>query len=99
MDEQEDPLEKSSWTKLESNPLFVSNPTGNAFGPGHNSFFKSLDNQEDWVFYHANPQAGLGCADQRSARMQKISWDAEGFPVLGIPEPLNKDLKKPGGEY
>lgn len=99
MNANEDPLQKSSWSRFENNPLFVSNTTGNAFGPGHNSFFKSLDDSEDWILYHANPQSGLGCGNERSARMQKISWDEEGFPVLGTPEALSKDLKKPGGEY
>lgn len=99
MEQGKDPLQTDSWQRLENNPLFTSNPSGNTFGPGHNSFFKSLDGEEDWIFYHANPRSDLGCADDRSARIQKIAWDSEGFPLLGIPAPLATDLEKPGGEF
>jgi GH43 family beta-xylosidase len=98
MDLNSDPMKESSWNRLATNPLFQTNVTGNAFGPGHNSFFKSLNNDEDWILYHANPQAGQGCGGSRSMRMQKITWDANNVPILGVPEPLNKDLKKPSGE-
>lgn len=98
LDSNQDPMDASLWKRLDENPLFVTNNTGNAFGPGHNSFFKSLDGNEDWILYHANPQPGQGCGNNRSIRMQQISWDADGFPVLGTPEPLNKDLIKPDGE-
>ncbi|PJB19320.1 MAG: glycosyl hydrolase family 43, partial [Flavobacteriaceae bacterium CG_4_9_14_3_um_filter_33_16] len=84
--------------RLASNPLFVTNNTGNAFGPGHNSFFKSLNEDEDWILYHANPQSGLGCGGARSMRMQKMNWSSDGLPVLGNSEPLSKALNKPSGE-
>lgn len=98
MDSTSNPMELASWQRLGNNPLFTSNITGNAFGPGHNSFFKSLDGNQDWILYHANPQPGQGCGANRSMRMQQISWDSNGFPVLGIPESLNKDIVKPSGE-
>lgn len=98
MDVNSDPMNENSWMRLVTNPLFVTNISGNAFGPGHNSFFKSLNNDEDWILYHANPQPGQSCGGNRSMRMQKIDWDNNGLPILGIPEPLNKDLEKPSGE-
>jgi len=98
MESISDPININSWKRLDANPLFVSNSAGNAFGPGHNSFFKSLDGNEDWILYHANPQPAQGCGDNRSIRMQKISWDSNGLPVLGMPESLNKNIVKPGGE-
>lgn len=98
MDESKNPLDKNSWTRGKNNPLFVSNTVGNAFGPGHNSFFKSLNGKEDWVIYHANPQTGQGCGENRSTRMQQFKWDNNGFPIFGIPEQLNKELNIPGGE-
>ncbi|MNY80450.1 Glycosyl hydrolases family 43 [compost metagenome] len=55
------------------------------YAPGHNSFFKSPDGKEDWILYHANSNPGEGCGNKRSPRMQKIDWDANGFPVLGEP--------------
>ncbi len=92
------PLELDSWERMETNPLFTTNNTGNAFGPGHNSFFKSLNGDEDWILYHANPQPGQGCGGNRTMRMQKFKWDSNNFPVFGIPEGLHKDLIKPSGE-
>ncbi len=93
-----DILNPDAWKRSEQNPLFVSNTSGNAFGPGHNSFFTSVNGEEHWILYHANANAGDGCGDKRSIRMQKISWDAAGFPVLGTPEALDKELEKPAGE-
>jgi GH43 family beta-xylosidase len=98
MESTANPLELDSWERMETNPLFTTNNTGNAFGPGHNSFFKSLNNDEDWILYHANPQPGQGCGGNRTMRMQKFTWDSNNFPIFGTPEPLNKDLKKPSGE-
>ncbi len=98
MDDSSDPLNPDSWQRYTNNPVFTSNISGNAYGPGHNSFFKSLNNDEDWILYHANPQPGQGCAGSRSLRMQEMTWDNNGFPILGTPEPLNKNLDKPSGE-
>ena len=94
----DDPLLADSWTRLEENPLFVSNAAARAYGPGHNSFFTSPDGTEDWILYHANAQPGQGCGDQRSMRMQPFSWSAEGLPVLGEPAALGQALPVPSGE-
>lgn len=93
-----DLLNPNNWTKFSENPVFSTNVASNAFGPGHNSFFKSLDGKEDWILYHANAQSNQGCADKRSMRMQKITWSSEGIPIFGDPKPLNKLLDKPSGE-
>ena len=98
MESSSNPMDANAWQKSANNPLFVSNTSGNAFGPGHNSFFKSKGGNEDWILYHANPNSGQGCGGNRSMRMQQISWDNNDFPVLGIPEPTGKKLNKPEGE-
>ncbi|WP_421871517.1 family 43 glycosylhydrolase [Marinoscillum sp.] len=92
-----DLMDPASWKKSEE-PVFTQNPAGNAFGPGHNSFFKSKDGAEDWIIYHANPQAGQGCGGDRSIRIQSFTWDLNGNPLFGEPKPLNEPLKKPSGE-
>lgn len=92
------PLEATSWERMDTNPLFTTSSSSNAYGPGHNSFFTSLSGDQDWILYHANPQPAQGCGDNRSMRMQKFNWTNNGFPVLGDPEPINKALKKPRGE-
>lgn len=96
-DEEADLLDPSSWTKR-SGPVMVTKPSANAFGPGHNSFFKSPDGSEDWILYHANPQAGQGCGGYRSVRMQPFSWTADGLPVIGDPVALGVELPVPSGE-
>jgi GH43 family beta-xylosidase len=79
-----DPLNPTSWTKSKE-PVFVKNPQGKAFGPGHNGFFKSPDGTEDWIIYHANPSSGQGCNNNRSVRMQKFTWKEDGSPDFGSP--------------
>ncbi|MEQ8471789.1 MAG: glycoside hydrolase family 43 protein [Marinoscillum sp.] len=93
-----DLMDPNSWTK-EPSPVFEKNTDGNAFGPGHNGFFKSVDGSEDWIIYHANPYAGQGCGGERSIRIQPFTWDEKGYPDFGTPHPLFKKLTKPSGEY
>ncbi len=91
-------MNPDSWTKTED-PVFSQNTTGNAYGPGHNSFFTSKDGTEDWIIYHANPQPGQGCGGNRSIRIQPFNWDENGNPDFGVPHPLYEKLTKPSGEY
>ena len=90
-------LDPASWTKS-TLPVFTKNITGHAFGPGHNGFFKSIDGKEDWIIYHANPEAGQDCRDQRSIRIQKFNWKSDGSPDFGLPIPLSDSLTRPSGE-
>lgn len=90
-------LEPASWRKLPQ-PQFTRNDDGGAFGPGHNSFFKSPDGREDWFIYHANPSAGLGCGELRSPRVQRLTWGDDGLPEFGRPAPLDKPLPLPSGD-
>ncbi|MHA4842581.1 glycoside hydrolase family 43 protein [Flavitalea antarctica] len=92
-----DPLNASDWTKSPQ-PVFIKNTSNGAYGPGHNSFFKSADGSEDWILYHANPASGLGCADMRNPRMQKFAWKADGTPDFGQPAKINTAITKPAGE-
>lgn len=92
-----DPLNAADWSKLPA-PLFTKAPGNGAFGPGHNSFFKSRDGKEDWILYHANSSAGQGCSGARNPRMQRFTWNADGTPDFGQPVPINTKIRKPGGE-
>ncbi|WCT54743.1 family 43 glycosylhydrolase [Paenibacillus kyungheensis] len=84
----------SNWTKS-ANPVFQK--TNTVFGPGHNSFVKSPDGKEDWIVYHANDGSGQGCAEQRTTRIQKISWNGD-TPVLGSPVSSATAVTRPSGE-
>ncbi|WP_116125686.1 family 43 glycosylhydrolase [Lewinella sp. IMCC34183] len=94
----DDPMLPESWSRLAQNPLFTSDAAARAYGPGHNSFFSSPDGTENWILYHANPEAGQGCGDERSMRMQPFTWSADGLPVLGDPVALGRSLPVPSGE-
>ena len=93
-----DVLNPKSWTKSPQ-PVFtqVSNAEGSVFGPGHNGFFKSPDNREDWVVYHGK-ESGEYTYRGRRARAQKFDWNADGTPNFGRPIPAGKYLKNPSGE-
>jgi GH43 family beta-xylosidase len=89
-----DPLDAKSWTKI-NHPFLNTNPSSNAFGPGHSGFFKSPNGQEDWIIYHANPAPGEGCGNSRSPRIQRFTWSMLGRPHFGKPVPLGQPRKKP----
>ncbi|MFG2043528.1 family 43 glycosylhydrolase [Dactylosporangium sp. NPDC048998] len=92
-----DPLSSSSWVKS-STPVFQRSNANGVYGPGHNGFFKSPDGTEDWMVYHANSSASGGCDMNRSTRAQKITWNADGTPNLGVPAALGTPLAVPSGE-
>ncbi|HEX8038890.1 MAG TPA: glycoside hydrolase family 43 protein [Chryseosolibacter sp.] len=87
----------SSWIKSPK-PVFEKSTSSGAYGPGHNSFFKSPDGTEDWILYHANPGPGQGCGGKRSPRMQKFTWTTDGSPNFGIPVKAGVPLEAPSGE-
>ncbi len=90
-DENADLMNPESWTKLEK-PRLTSDDLIDEYGPGHNSFVK--DENDDWIFvYHSRDEAcfngrcGYSNHDSlydpcRSARIRKVLWDKNGFPIL-----------------
>jgi GH43 family beta-xylosidase len=95
--EGSDPLNAANWTKS-GTPLFTGSASANAYGVGHNAFFKSRDGKEDWIIYHANSSAGQGCGNERNARMQKFTWAADGLPSFGEPVATGQAITVPSGE-
>jgi GH43 family beta-xylosidase len=95
-DANADLMDPAAWAKSQQ-PVFTKYPEGQAFGPGHCSFFTSPDNTEDWILYHANPQSGQGCGNKRSIRMQPFTWKADGTPDFGKPAALDVKLERPSG--
>lgn len=87
----------ASWTKSKT-PVFGPTAINGTYGVGHNSFFTTPDGKENWILYHANPQAGQGCDDRRSIRMQRFTWKPDGSPDFGKPTSLTELLKRPSGE-
>jgi GH43 family beta-xylosidase len=92
-----DPLIQTDWTKSPT-PVFSKSLNNSVFGPGHNGFFKSIDDKENWIIYHANGSTGQGCGGTRSPRIQKFTWNSDGTPNFGEPVSLAQKLIKPSGE-
>lgn len=87
-------LDPISWTKFDR-PVFQQSVENSVYAPGHNSFFKSPDGNEDWILYHANDKPGQGCGGFRSPRAQKFTWNTDGTPNFGIPVKTETELKIP----
>jgi GH43 family beta-xylosidase len=92
-----DPLLAASWNK-DPDPIFQRSDANGVYAPGHHSFFSSPDGTETWIAYHANSSASQGCGKTRTTRVQKISWNADGTPNLGVPVSTSTVLPGPSGE-
>jgi len=92
-----DPLNPADWSKS-AGPVFSSQGGNGAYAPGHNGFFVSRDGKQNWILYHANAAAGLGCGNARSPRMQPFTWNTDGTPNFGIPVKINTPMAVPSGE-
>ncbi|MFX4270764.1 family 43 glycosylhydrolase [Propionibacteriaceae bacterium Y1685] len=94
------PVSASSWSK--TGPVFAKSEDNHVFGPGHNSLFTSPDGTETWNLYHAvtsRDGSPVGsCGGDRSARIQKVTFDASGVPQLGRPANSWTHLSLPGGD-
>jgi len=92
-------LAAASWSKA-ATPVFQSNASGNAYGPGHNAFTTSPDGSEDWLIYHAYSDSTVNTCfgNQRSMRMQKFSWGSDGTPVFGQPVSSGTVTPVPAGD-
>jgi len=93
-DEDSDLLDPASWKKKPES-VFKQSIENNVYAPGHNSFFTSPDGKEYWILYHANDHPGDGCGDKRSPRMQRFTWDKDGWPVFGKPIRTDSLLQSP----
>ncbi len=90
-DERADVMDPRSWTKV-NKPVFQSNAA--VFGVGHCSFTKSPNGAEDWMAYHSKVSRTDGW--DRVVRLQKVTWNADGFPEFG--EPADGPMALPAGE-
>lgn len=75
--------------------MFKASVKNQVFAPGHNSFFKSPDEKEDWILYHANAHKGEGCGWHRSPRAQKFTWNTDGTPNFGEPVKAGVSINTP----
>jgi len=87
-----DLLDPRSWTKS-PDPVFVSDPSVERYGPGHNSFTTTADGDAVLV-YHARTYTEIDgdplLDPNRHACAQVLPFDAEGQPVWGTPLPATR---------
>lgn len=83
-------LDPSSWHKS-SEPVFRTSEKNSQYGPGHNSF--TTDGDDDVLIYHCRNYKeieGDPLDDpNRHARAKRFTYDENGLPVFGEPEPEN----------
>ncbi|MBE6551941.1 MAG: hypothetical protein E7665_07385 [Ruminococcaceae bacterium] len=87
-------LDLKNWKKS-SKPVFSAANT--VYGVGHCAFFKSPDGTETWMSFHGMPTPTSGEAG-RYMYAQKITFDEDSRPVLGVPLPRNVGIPVPSGE-
>lgn len=103
-DENADPLDLKSWTKVQY-PVLSSADFTDQVGPGHNSFtIDELGNPV--IVYHARTPndttvpgeaSDLGLNDpRRHARAKTVHWDSQGLPIFNMTaaEELRPDLER-----
>lgn len=75
----EDMNDYDSWNPTNYNPIVLR---GNELfaGPGHNARIITDDNGVDWMLYHAYVYNG---SDSRCLMIDKVEWDANGWPLVG----------------
>ena len=89
----DDPTDSRSWHKL-SEPVFGSDDAAQAFGAGHLSFYRDADDSL-YFLYQAYSGRTLNRLEDRSPRMQRATWGADGLPVLGKPLSLETEVEEP----
>src|SRR5699024_2365985 len=102
-----DLLDPASWTKSPT-PVFVSDPSVQRYGPGHNSFTTTPDGQPVLV-YHARTYTHIQGAPlrdpNRHACAQVLRFAEAGRPLWGTPAPgtrpapTSTEVLPPSGEF
>ena len=87
---------KENWKKHDD-PLLVY---GNgAYGPGHATFFYSPDGTQLWCAYHAMKKHNENCVyDKRYLNVQRVYFDENGNPKMGVTIGNSVDIESPSGE-
>ena len=87
----------SSWKKHDKPLLTYGN---GVFAPGHASFFTSPDGNETWCAYHGVREYTDTLKETpRYMNLQKVGFDKNGYPVMGVPVGTDTEIEPPGGEY
>lgn len=91
-----DPLTTANW-RQHSGAVFARADANGVWGPGHNAFFTSPDGTEQWIVYGAKATSATTYTN-RTSRIQKIGWNADGSPNLGTPLAIGATQDLPSGD-
>ena len=66
-------------------------------GPGHDSRIVADTQGNDWILYHAMDatNAMIGGVNQRALMLDRVNWDAAGWPVINDGTPSYTEQTKP----
>jgi GH43 family beta-xylosidase len=92
-----DPMKLSDWWFGPLDPILENNPSEGVYTTGHASFTLSPDGTETWMAYHGT-DVTENVINNRTARLEKIGWNATGFPVFPKPHGRNTLLPVPSGQ-
>jgi GH43 family beta-xylosidase len=87
-----DPAQARAWKK--SNGCVLSSANGH-FGTGHNSFFRSPDESESWITFHATSNSGGACDNSRYTLVQPLRANADGSPNFDIAQSASYQWPEP----
>lgn len=82
-----------SWSKLPE-PVFSQNADSLALGAGHLTFFRDRKDSL-YILYNAYSGRMPDNTDNRSTRMQRVSWSKDGIPQLGKPVACSTCIPEP----
>jgi GH43 family beta-xylosidase len=91
-----DPLNTANW-RQRSGAVFSRYDARGVFGPGHHAFFTSPDGTQDWIVYHAKTTSVFTYTN-RTTRIQRITFNADGSPALGQPLAIGATQDLPSGD-
>jgi len=97
IDGLKDPLIASNWWNDKDECVFWRNDAEGVFTTGHASFTPSPDGTELWMIYHATDIENAN-GFNRTARAQKIEWNADNAPRFPRPIGLNTPIALPSGQ-
>ena len=81
----------SSWVRAPNNPVFQ--PANGVHAVGTVAIVPSPDGTETWMMYQ-----GEDGTDEKTLRLQPITWNADDTPNLGTPVAATTDVVLPAGE-
>lgn len=62
------------------------------FGPGHNGEIFTDKTRQDYIFYHCHYRPSPDASETRMLFLQRLFWDAEGWPYFETGHPLLRDV-------